>query len=559
MNLVTSKDKPGVIIENTASSIDPEVKKKYIETYGEKELGTAHIFSCIVTELKNNPNPRPHVLIQIIRQFFKAISSKDPMSFHQDIARISLLELLGEEKKDTNRNYYVDLLAREFCETCNKIGDKIFSIPEIASQVTELNKIATALNLKESAFDVVDIPLEINKEIDQKCFTKTLFTPLHIYLKELERLGIKGKEHARKIRVREVNARGEFWFIVPPAVGKFFFFSPAFIGLSKRIWDDKISKRVSFDEKFPPCIVKPTFGIIKSLMLSTLDKTSNKNAITFVEGTALIGKIDIPVIPSAIIDKVFKGIDKFKTVIGHKMMRYAVSLPYEQRIKGIEDYRVKEFDGGFAELARDMGIDHKNTIADLREFLYALKYLDVSNIQENKLTSGRLIDINQYKSPKTGREDGLTLTVLPTLVGFGEIDCKGMLLIPIVTLSPPVEMMAKPYHASLYLLQMNLVEEFSNKSKELYQHKCIQLIPNDFDRLLIKSNIPLSFKDRILKGWTSDSNNAPRVVKQVDKDHYALGEAYSRQSRFLEGQGRVRIQKSQEGKEKAFKKKNKRR
>lgn len=298
---------------------------------------------------------------------------------------------------------------------------------------------------------------------DKDCFSnKGVFKPLEVYLTFLGSIGKKGKEHAEKIRKKGVGANSEFWFqSQEKSEGERFFHSAAFLGLSRIIWEDKVKKRVVFDERFPASVVKPSFEILSSIMSSKKDEKSMPTTINLIKGTDVVGRIETPLVPTTFLDKVFRGVGKINTVVGHKALRYAVVLPFEQKLQGIPDFRVKEFDGGFVELGEEMGITHKKSLAELREILYALKYLEVPNIQESRITQGRLLDVTHFRSLRTGREDGLILTVLPTLVAYGAVDCTGMLLIPMATLPPPVRgVAATQYHAALYYLQMTLLEEF---------------------------------------------------------------------------------------------------
>lgn len=544
-----------IIIENNISTIDAKIKNKYIEICGEKELKTGHIFACIQHELKKNNNPSPHVLLQILIYFFNAIKSKDPMCFHKDISRYVLQNILGDNKNNLERDFQVDLLARDFCEVCNKIGDKIFSISDIVSLINTINQNIKNIDQQSSVFEIIEFP---TSEIDQKCFKRNLFIPIDVYCKELELIGPNSQLHSKKIKERDLKADSSFWFSFPPESGKLFTNSPAFLGLAKRIWEDRTSKRIQFDEKYPPTVVKPIFKTLCLTMSSVHEK--NSESLNLINKNKTVAKIDIPLVPKSLIDKVFKGVNKLNTVIGHKILRYSVNLPFEQKLIGIEDFRTKKFDGGFPEIGREMNIFNKRSINDIREIYFTLNYLDFPSIKIDKLVNGRLIDLCQYKSPKTGREDGLILTILPTLVGIGEIDCSGMLLIPLVKNFPPVKGVApNQLHANLYLLQMLIFEKFSNNSIELYKFKYIKITNEEIKEFLKKANIPICYVDRILDGWTQDSEDAPKVMKKIDKEHYVLGETYERQNNFLINQGKRRLELSQKGKLGVQKKKGYRR
>ncbi len=541
-------------IEAYDFEIDEQSKKIYESVYGEKTLELAHIFRCIECESTRETPIPPHVLYQLILSFFKAIKSQDPLAFHQNLSRKVLeSEYKGKEIPSSE----IDLLSREICENLNAIGDKLFPIQLIEKNREPLEEEARKQYNNNAALNILETD---DPEADKKCFdSKKQFIPLKILLTFMEITGESGKERAKKIREREVAADPAFWFpnTNQREEGEHFFHSAAFVGLTRILWHDKVKKRLKFNEKFPPSTIQPTFEKLGAIINSKKDE-STPDMINLIYGTEIAGRVEIPLVPSHLLNKVFKGVEKFHTVTFFRTLKKLVSLPYEQKLKGIEDFRVKEYDGGFVEFGSEIGISNKKFLIELREVLYALKYLEIPNLKESRITNGRLIDLAHYRSPKTGREDGLIVTILPNLVGYGEVDCTGMLLIPVATLAPPVhEIASNQFHAGLYYLQMILLQEFSEKSKEFYLHKCIQISDDDWNRLLIKANIPLKHKERIIEGWTVDGIDAPRVLENVGKNNYKLGEEYEKISVFILGQGEFRIIKSQEGKSKAAKKKNK--
>jgi hypothetical protein len=542
-----------VEVETFQVEVRKETKEKYEAIFGEKSLELKHLFECIELELSQTKEIRPHILFQIIKSFFKAIHSPDPLAFHQDIARTFLNKEI-EDKNKTIMDQYVDLLARELCNTCNEIGEKLFENLQIKKEKKILDKLANDKGLGNSVFSIIE---KKGEDVDKQCYKKKIFIPTFVYMKFLEDKGKAGKESKKWMEENKINDQTDFWFIRFQKEEKRFFYSGAFMGLTKVLWRDDVKKRVAFDERFPPCTVKPIFKTLSSIMRAKKDDKSTSDTINLVKGTDIVGKIEIPLVPATLHNQVFRGVGKIDTVIAHKTLRYAVSLPLEQKLKGILDFRVKEYEGGFVELGEKMGVTHKKQLAELREILYALKYLDIPNIKESRITKGRLIDVTRFRSLKTGREDGLILTVLPTLVAYGKINCSGMLLIPMATLPPPVHgVMATQYHAALYYLQMTLLEEFSDKSKEFYQHKCVKIGDADWDRLLVESNIPVKYKERIIKGWIVDGDDAPKVLECIEKNHYVLGKSYKKSSKFLMNQGKIRIKKSLKGKASAQKKKN---
>jgi len=534
--------------------IDAQSKNLYEQVYGKRTIELAHILRCIELETSKDSLP-PHVLFQLIKSFFGAIKSQDPLAFHHDLSR-KVLE--NEHKTKEIPSSSIDLLAREICNSFNEMGDKLFPIPLMQDALDSLDQSAKENGEGDSVLNIIEID---NPNADKECFNeKKVFRPLSIYLKFLESTGKRGKKQSEKIKERDVGAAPEFWFKTQGrGKNEHFFHSAAFLGFARILWEDKVKKRITFDGKYPPSTVKPTFETLSSIISAKKDVSSNPDAINLVKGIDIVGTIDIPLVPTSLHDKVFRGVGKINTVVGHKALRYAVSLPFEQKLKGVADFRVREFEGGFVELGEEMGLTNKRQLAELREVLYAIKHLDIPNIKDSRITKGRLVDVTHFRSQKTGREDGLILTVLPTLVAYGEVDCTGMLLIPMATLPPPVKGIAPTqYHAPLYYLQMTLLEEFSDKSKEFYQHKCIKISDEDWDRLLVKANIPIKYKEAVIKGWSEDGD-APKVLECVEKDHYSLGESYEKPSTFLMEQGKIRTKQSVKGKTSAQKRKLKKR
>lgn len=436
-------------VETYGFAIDKRPQAVYASAYGTKSLELAHILRIIEVE-SSKENIPPHVLFQLVRSFFKAIKSEDPLAFHQDLAR---RVLKNEYKEKLIDPALIDLLAREVCECFNAIGEKLFPIQWIKDAEESLNKASKNNGEEDSVLNIIQMDTPV---ADEGCFTeKGAFKPIDVYLKFIEQTGVSGKEQAKKIKNKALGAISNFWFLTHEKTKeRSFYHSPAFLGFTRVLWEDVVKKRVDFDEKFPPNTVKPTFARLTSLMSAKKDAKVTTDVIKLIHGAEVVGMIDIPLVPTVFHDKVFRGVGKLNTVVGHKALRYAVSLPFEQKLMGVADFRVRDFEGGFVELGEEMHLTNKRHLAELREILYALNHLEVPNIKEARITKGRLIDVSHFRSTKTGREDGLTLTVLPTLVGYGEFDCSGMLLIPMATLPPPVQGVAPTqYHAALYYLQ----------------------------------------------------------------------------------------------------------
>jgi hypothetical protein len=537
-------------VETYGFVMDEQLKEKFASVYGQKALELAHLLHCIESELRSREETPPHILYQLIRNFLCAVHSQDPIQFHHDLAKKTLEKEFDGKPVDSG---IVDLLARELCNKLNEIGVKIFPIQWMERYGKEFECKVTEKEAESSVLNILEVE---GPQANVDCFDKKgEFIPMKVYLKFLESTGQRGKAVAKKMRDVEAQADVDFWFELHGKEAKLsFFHSPAFLGIARILWEDKVKKRVFFDRKYPPTIIKPNFDKVTSLLRAKPDRKvyeegNSSKALNLTKDTDVIGRIDFTLVPEPFAKQVFKGAGKFNTVVGHKTIRYAANIPFEQKLQGIPDFRVKQFDGGFAEWGEQIGLTNNRQVDELREIAYAMKHLDIAIAGSSQVTKGRLIDIAHFRSEKTGREDGLILTVLPTLFGYGAITASGNLLIPMATLAPPAQgVVPNQYRGDLYYLQMILLGDISDKSIEYSQHGCVKLSDEEWASLLKRANIPFKHKPKIIEAWTSDGGDAPKILEYMEKDHFKLASEYSKIDQHITDQGKLRVKQSLRGK-----------
>ncbi len=192
--MTSSDEEQQCVIETYGfAAMDARSKQAYESVYGKKSLELAHILGCIERQTAKKDIP-PHVLFQLIRSFFKAIKTQDPLDFHQDLAR----RILEKEHKTNNfDSALIDLLAREICDTFNAIGDKLFPVSWMSKTEDLLDSEAQKQGAGESVLNIIELN---GPSADKESFNKGIFKPLKVYLTFLESMGEKGKEHAGKVR-----------------------------------------------------------------------------------------------------------------------------------------------------------------------------------------------------------------------------------------------------------------------------------------------------------------------------------------------------------------------
>ena len=167
--------------------------KIYRETHGQEALDLLYRFKIIEDLLKRKQ--RPHMFIQIVKNFLFSTSSQDPNKFHFEIARMSL-SLIKEEKHD---NYAIDMLARALVESCNKL-EKELKTPDVLLNLKIECKKKDPDSKEDISYylDFVECH-EAHEEFEKQFFEKNgLSIWDNKYLRLLNTLGSEGKKRAKE-------------------------------------------------------------------------------------------------------------------------------------------------------------------------------------------------------------------------------------------------------------------------------------------------------------------------------------------------------------------------
>lgn len=497
----------------------------------------------IVSKASEMRIEEPCRLYMTIKNFLEAIKSDSQVKIHKYLATTVLKHKINEATIEGG----AILLAEEIRKEVNKLESKIPHISGITDFECERNGMLFTLR------DWVDVTEKEKNNLNKKCFTKNgVFIPLDAYIKTVGLLPNGGMKYAKKLKKEDVGTDSTFWFSrgernksIP------FFHSPAFTGLALLIWKTRVKKRIEFSKKYPPCVISKTFKTTTSIISAKRHGELGSEKVSLITEKEVVGSVSLSAIPTVepgLHDKIFRGLGRLNTVVCHKALRHAIALPFIQKREGVEDFRVKQYDGGIREIGEEIGISSRNQVSELGDILHALKHLVFPNDRGGYILEGNFINLTQIKSKATGRRDGIILTIEPALVGIGEVDCRGSLLIPIATALPPVkDIVPNQYHANLYHLQMLVLEEFSNQSIEFYQYSQITITKKPWDDLLTKVSIPLNYRSRILDCWMSGGNDAPQILEHKGENQYDLGKSYAEPRKFLIEQGKIRLEQREKG------------
>ena len=499
----------------------------------------------------------PGIVYRIIRDLIaEELATKNPRDIHYRLAQ----EVVGKGKKEEK-----DVLARGLCEEFKILLSRIPAIDSI-EKFTKTPAIPTQplpTDFKwtgpPSGFDMRVTDEKSNKD----CFNRKEFVPSSVLLDRIKKCGKEGKQREKKRRA-ELEAKSKdlfaptFWF-VPYPCGPFRYAnilnSSALMSFTRSIWEYSFKGRFEFDQKYPTSMPNLAYQeIMKLFGKKDIREDKEKGHIIINKGDDIIATAEVPLTVPGLFERAIKGIPMINSVMGHRMVRYGLSIPFEQKKAGISDWRVKKFDGGFTELARELGIKGENGVTKLRTMMLAMKYVQVTSEFPNDKITGSLLTYDTYRSAKTGREDGLGLTILRNLVPYGDVDCRRAILIPTPTEAPPIANMASQLHAPLYMLQMLLLQEFSSQSRDLFIHDSISLSLDGWKRLFKEAGLNTSYLDRVLGAWKEGEEEAPAIIEQVDRDRFTLAKPYKKQLKFIKGQGEYREKSAKEGRKSRRKK-----
>lgn len=514
--------------------------KEYSKFIGQEAVNMAYHLSIIENYLEPEII-KPHLFIQIVKNFLSAISSQYLNKFHLEIAEKVLITSQVNYNNDA-----VTLLAKSLCDELNKLEKKL-TFPEMLINhkklcENEINKDTTSF-----VFEFIECPDSL-EEFESQFFEKGLSIWDSKYLKLLRSLGDEGKKRAEEFKkALKGNWRKSLWFVKSkPEENIFFYQSPALLFLGCALWEDVIKRSWHFKEKQVPALTTSVQAPVFQMLTPKNEIIEKETDIQIFNGGSLLGFVPISTIQQGIISTITNGIYKLNTVAGHRIVRFLVHSVFGKIISNDGDHRVLKFDRGASDMAEMLGLSGHKAVTNIKEIIHAMAFFYF----QDPVIDGNLIQLKKYKSPITGRKDeGYFITVGTSLIPYRTFEAyhngECGLLIPLLRDPPLVN--PNQYHSGQFLFQMNLMGEFSDKSVKFFEDGVVEISHKKMEEFAQACNLNPEVLIKVLDRWTQDGDDGAKFLDRIEDDFFTLGPDYEKESEFLKRQGELRITQSKRG------------
>jgi len=239
-----------------------------------------------------------------------------------------------------------------------------------------------------------------------------------------------------------------------------------------------------------------------------------------------------------------KGFEEFSSLTAHKLLRWQIKVGFDNWIQQKEDPRLICTTGGYEGIAKLIGCgsSHK-AISIVKSLLHAQAYARFSFYDGSQ---GNMIILREVERHKNGEPSKINIILGDLLLpNYTQLLPKGekRRLIPIPEL--PQMIGSNNTHAAQAFLQLLLLEEFSDQSKECFEGGYIRVSQEKWVTIALESNLSLKGLQRVIQGWIEQG------FLKSDKDNYSLGEKHFQLIDFLQIQGELRNHGEQAGEKSA--------
>lgn len=233
-----------------------------------------------------------------------------------------------------------------------------------------------------------------------------------------------------------------------------------------------------------------------------------------------------------------KGIDRFSSLTAHKLLRWQIQVGFDNWINNRKDPRLICTSGGYEGIARliGCGASHK-AISEVKAILHAQAYAQFSFYDGSQ---GNMLVLREIEKHRNGQPSKINIILGELLLpNYTQLLPKGETrrLIPVPALPPMVG--SNNTHAAQALLQLLILEEFSNQSNKLFETGYVHLSKEKWIELSAEAKLSTSMTERVVSKWIEHGFLRKISTARV-LDGFGLGDLYDQFAAFLHEQGKLR-------------------
>lgn len=343
---------------------------------------------------------------------------------------------------------------------------------------------------------------------------------------------------------------------------------------AKALWHDKVQpereraataiKALEADRsKRPAGVVRGTMAnrIIPAML------TRQRHFEEFDEGSikdhdgAVLGRIALTTDLTA--DMVRVKLEAFGTVAGQQALKTMIHRSHDEWLRGGEDARVVEFQGGWQGMCEAIGIPatsaNMQTLQDLavagQVVQWSTPHVDAGGFwtwgakRGSKAAPGHVrFTLGDAMYPGRAAELAEQARKGQLTNGNSIGARKARRIVPELRFNPPTDAVRGNEKGPALIFHRLVLVEMVDEAVQMHTHGGILLTDARRDELGTRAGLPRSVVGRVWDSWQSDeSEQSPALIKR-EGDRWTLADAHAPEREFIESGGRVRGEKRKAGK-----------
>ena len=304
--------------------------------------------------------------------------------------------------------------------------------------------------------------------------------------------------------------------------------------LAEVIWKDRVGALVERSQKQLMALTQSVHGPLCRLLSK---QAVIREAHIFYDGKSIAS---IVASDPSLFSLIEKGMHLLGSIYHHKLLRHECRMGFENWVQGVENPNVLRYERGETQIAEKLGLKSKEAPSLIKAILHAQAYLAICFDDQSQETL--ISSLRTFRSEITQRNEGIELVLGEQLMPYYtfQTDRRSRLLVPLPEF--PIFVAAAQYHAGQSLLQMLVMEEFTNRSVELSSDGWIEIPPAKWVLFFRQSGLPDSICKQVFSHWLSKDG----FLTQVSVNRFSL--LSQKENQFLRSQGLMRQTRQRQGK-----------